>query len=328
MTLNRSKPYRVGCKVMNKNILVYSVVITGLIFMSGCTHNSNHKLLRRKLIISHHHQQAPFTTNAVTITVWIHGTKLLPGPFAAEHYFTRPGLHHLNTLPAHYHLHELAQAMAHSGKQNITLEHFYAFGWSGKLDAKIRQQAATQLYNQLAALVAQYKSTYNSTPGIQLVTHSHGGNIALNMAPANATCGQPLSIDKLIMLACPVQTSTKKYMSDRLFKKMYALYSSIDMMQVLAPQICYTVNLQNNKKRKQAIKMPMFSSRRFSPQTNLAQVKIKLNGRAVLHTEFATPHFIRLLPQIIDAIDHWPADQTSIQYAGNNDEQRLLSVHA
>ena len=45
-------------------------------------------------------------------------------------------------------------------------------------------------------------------PCIQLISHSHGGNIGLNLPAIGKQYEKRLMIDKLIMMGCPVQAKT------------------------------------------------------------------------------------------------------------------------
>jgi len=55
-------------------------------------------------------------------------------------------------------------------------------------------------------------------PKVTLISHSHGGNVALNLA-AIAEKESPLSIERLILLACPVQQETAALVDAPMFKK-------------------------------------------------------------------------------------------------------------
>ena len=39
------------------------------------------------------------------------------------------------------------------------------------------------------------------------------------------------------MMACPVQAKTMECIKDPMFKRIYSLYSSLDFVQILAPQM-------------------------------------------------------------------------------------------
>lgn len=58
---------------------------------------------------------------------------------------------------------------------------YFLFGWSGLLSQRERRSEAICLYNELAALAAEVKAQ-GKTPLINLYCHSHGCNVALNLA--------------------------------------------------------------------------------------------------------------------------------------------------
>lgn len=64
-------------------------------------------------------------------------------------------------------------------------EHYYTFGWTGLLSQTSRRFEAIRLYN---ALVEEKRrlSSLGFYPKIRLITHSHGGNLALNLAGIQA----------------------------------------------------------------------------------------------------------------------------------------------
>ncbi len=58
---------------------------------------------------------------------------------------------------------------------------FYLFGWSGYLSQKRRRSEAIRLYNQLAEEIQLFKNN-GINPKIRILSHSHGGNLVLNLA--------------------------------------------------------------------------------------------------------------------------------------------------
>jgi len=260
-----------------------------------------------------------------TITIWIHGTRLLPSPILHAYVYSKPGLHPITILDKNYYLRQSADAIIEANPERYPAEHFYSFGWSGKLNAAARKIASEQLHHELIDLLAHYEKKYTVKPTIRIITHSHGGNIALHLAemkhPENA-----LEIEELILLACPVQERTMHHIEDPMFKKTYALYSSLDMLQILAPQFLYRIERKKYKNKKMGIKMPLFSSKLFPPHPKLAQLKVKLNGTAIFHTTFSNASFTRMLPTIIDEIDSWQLAEQQYPF-DKPDTRRLISIY-
>ena len=160
-------------------------------------------------------------------------------------------------------------------------------------------------YDQLSQIVCDYREQYGVLPTIKVITHSHGGNVVLNMAKMKNGDREDFVIDELILLACPVQAMTMEFIRDPMFKKIYTIYSSLDLVQVLAPQVVYKKYADKNGKMCAALNFPPLSDRLFPNHTNMAQVKIKMNGRALFHGEFVDAKFLSALADIIHAIDVW-----------------------
>ncbi len=107
-------------------------------------------------------------------------------------------------------------------------------------------------------------------------------NLAVIAKPADN-----IKINKLILLACPVQTETAHFTNHKMFKKIISCYSHADFIQTLDPQ---KVNIFKDMIRK-AIekksiepikdgfahikKTPFFSERHFDPSPGLIQAEIK-----------------------------------------------------
>ncbi|MBD3231853.1 hypothetical protein GF322_04290 [Candidatus Dependentiae bacterium] len=66
---------------------------------------------------------------------------------------------------------------------NISSENnnFYTFGWSGLISQQRRRKEAIRFYNQLSKEIEKYKQK-GINPKIRIICHSHGGNLALNLA--------------------------------------------------------------------------------------------------------------------------------------------------
>ncbi len=243
-------------------------------------------------------------SKAPPINIWVHGTRFIKRPIFHNFFKSTPGIKLAKNLAPDYYLNKIAVTLNKVAPHTFPLDTFYLFGWSGKLSTAIRREAAEILYREVDRIVAEYKQRYNTDPIIRMLTHSHGGTVALNMA-RHKKDPLPFHIDELILMACPVQSSTKRFIEDELFKKTIALYSSLDMMQVLAPQVTYNFYRTKKGHLKSHMHWPPFSRRCFEDHPKLAQVKLKMNGRALFHTEFTSQHFTAVLPQILHVVDSW-----------------------
>lgn len=282
--------------------------VIALIFICGCIHRFDHNTVK-KIYINHYEQELlPIHSHAKTITIWIHGTRLFPG---RKKDGRNNGLQRLDCLQREC----CACALAKHHPDAFCSQDFYYFCWSGKLSFTERYKAAELLYGQLSELIANYKKRYNHTPHVRIITHSHGGNIALNLARIKYS--NDVFIDELIMLACPVQMETKHLIHDPLFKQVFALYSCLDFIQVLDPQWFHNTRTERRS-------WAFFSERCFPTCDKLFQAKIKINKRAITHHEFVRPYFLKHLPLILRNLQDWYEEEPLENSAGN--VKRLLAL--
>ncbi len=233
------------------------------------------------------------------VTVMIHGTLALPNGIALtkplysalSRYLGTPlGLKHWEELEDHAFV-ELAHILNRQAPQEFPLSSFYFFGWPGGLDAHLRKNASIALYDELKAL--------NLPPNarITLLTHSHAGNISLYLDEVVREKNDPtFTIDRLILMACPVQDATEKYIASPLFNKIYNIYSPGDLVQVIDPQ-----GMQGKRHNKAKT---FFSRRVFQAHSNLLQAEIQHNTRAPGHLAFIKPDFMKALPSILKILDN------------------------
>lgn len=123
-----------------------------------------------------------------------------------------------------------------ANQENQSNLHFYTFGWDGSLSQKSRLSSAKILYSSLLNEISKIKNTLNLKDKdleIILIGHSHGGNVLLNLAKINNEINGNLKIDTLILLGTPVQSETEELINDEIFRKIYSLYSTDDMVQII-----------------------------------------------------------------------------------------------
>ncbi|HLC07072.1 MAG TPA: hypothetical protein VJJ26_02695 [Candidatus Babeliales bacterium] len=292
---------------MRKNIasLEQAFLCIALIALPGCIHRK--QIDRQKL-----HIDLPATKNILTIpaqapsiTIWVHGTLIFRKPIYHQVFGDTSCLMPITSLPNDHHFRVLANTIAEHDPEHFPVEKFYVFGWSGKLQNQERKDAANKLYHEVITLRELYKQKYGCEPTIRIIAHSHGGNVVLNMAKIKTT-DKPFQIKSLILLACPVQEKTMHLISTPMFQRVYSLYSSLDIIQIIAPQFkraCTTNCL--NAKRKYHYRIFPFSSRLFPIYSHLTQAKIKINDFPISHTRFSTQEFTSLLPTILQKLDSW-----------------------
>lgn len=269
------------------------------------------------------------------ITIWIHGTRpphkwlkiARDSLYRAISWFINekdlpyfhslPGLRAAHEIPQNFHLRMVADKLSAACPYQFPLDHFYIFGWSAKLDFNERYREAHKLYEALVQLVNEYQTKYKCTPTITIITHSHGGNVALNLAHAQHCFNDTINIDRLIMLACPIQEQTKQLSTDDIFKNIYVFYSKGDFIQWLDPQGLYPArdyllekkSFLNKKEWQTALsktkKSNLFSERCLPPHKKIKQVRIKIDSYNPLHLTFMQGKFIIHLPLLLAETDSW-----------------------
>jgi hypothetical protein len=262
----------------------------------------------KRLTITQHYSTTldhSWVKKAPPINIWIHGTRLFRRPIFHSFFKSSPGLRLAKELANDYYLRKIANILCDAHPHQFCLDTFYLFGWSGKLRATIREEAAAVLFKEIEKIIMQYINHYHTKPFIRIITHSHGGSVALNLGKIKETEGQKFTINELVLLACPVQELTRKYIEDDIFDHTFSFYSSLDMVQVLAPQIMYNVFRTKKGHIRSRMHWPLFSYRRFQDHPKLAQLKIKINGRALFHTEFTSRRFVAILPSLIHVMNSW-----------------------
>lgn len=277
----------------NKKQAAPLYLVIGIIFvLSGC--QNKEKLIKKNV---HANLYVSHTCQYPKITIWIHGTRFLHCKLFKDIFKDNPQLKHASDIPNIYHLRTIANTVSNANPDQFPFSGFYIFGWSGKLNAQLREDSARILHTEISNLVERYSSQYNVPPKIQIITHSHGGNIALNLAKIRKDRSSTFTIDRLMLLACPVQTGTMNYTKHPMFKRVYSLYSSLDFVQVMAPQLhCDNISIHQ---------FPPFSRRRFPTVSNLIQAKVKLDRHAPGHNEFICKPFLTTLAATIATLDKW-----------------------
>lgn len=224
------------------------------------------------------------------ITVIVHGTWF---PLISS-YFTKMDCPLGITNAKHLQngtLRRVSKALSRSAPDIFPISSIYVFGWSGALSFKGREQAAKQLYRELSKCKGK----------ITLITHSHGGNVALNLAKIaqkyNKKSKNKFTIERLILLACPVQKATADYISSDIFKKIYSFYSKSDVLQVMDPQKLYCLKLKDNEQ------VPLFSQRVFASPF-VIEVPIYINNSDPSHNKFLSRTFFSKLIKILELTDY------------------------
>ena len=313
-------------KKMKKSIVhrvFYAFIFIVVVCLPACIHRK--QIDKQKLHInSTTIKNSAAGDGPPPITIWVHGTLMFRRPIYHHIFNNRSYLVLASSLPENHHFRVLAQTIAEHDPEYFSLEEFYIFSWSGRLQNQERKEAAEKLYQEIISLREEYQSKYGCEPIIRIITHSHGGNVVLNMAKLNNSTVQ-LRIAALILLACPVQEKTMHLINAPMFERVYSLYSSFDMIQILAPQFKRTCGTDEQSMRhKHRYRILPFSARMFPNYDHLTQAKIKINDYPVSHTSFSTQPFAALLPTILGKLDEWH-NESYIEKKSN--KHKLLCIY-
>lgn len=254
------------------------------------------------------------TPPPLPLTIYIHGTQRtatawIPKTTTWAYNFThyKKGLHRALDIPHDYIYSHVVRHISEGDSKKFPLEHCYVFCWSGKLSHEARLEAAKELHVSLQELLKQFPQP----PFITIITHSHGGNVALNIM--NLPDKKEYAINRLIMLANPVQQTTQACAEDStVFKEILAPHSHGDLFQVAAPQQNPTNSIVFDRSfftDPEKIKvfllscLPPFSQRHFPKNSRVKEIAITYKKRPISHLGFMLPSFTTQLGTILDKLE-------------------------
>ncbi|MBA3751719.1 hypothetical protein H0X06_02895 [Candidatus Dependentiae bacterium] len=244
------------------------------------------KQRRNQLHINRSFFSGPLKEGAVTVI--IHGTKSSFFSRTVSNLEYPHGINPFNLIRTRSILSTIAHTLHTSCPKDFPLDSFYFYSWEGHLTFESRFQAAKKLYPILRS----------HTGPLTIITHSHGANVALYLAHfAHLDNNKDFAIDRLILLAPPIQEVTKPYACSNVFKEIYNLYSSADFMQIADMQGLYP---ESYKYTAPTTKIPLFSERIFPPAPHILQARILLDGQSPSHLHFLLTQFIKQLPLLLD----------------------------
>lgn len=224
-------------------------------------------------------------------TLFIHGT-IVPVLSRFTHGVEYPhGFVALSDCTAPNRLTRLAHTVHISSPKEFPLDSFYFYCWPGDLRFSERRKAT----EKLAKTLCMHEGPKT------LIAHSHGCNVALYLAElAKSGEFKDLVIDRLILLACPVQLATAHLVGSPIFKRVFSFYSTADLGQIIDPQGLYN---ETKKISKDSKKPPLFSQRLFDDSPNLVQARILMNRQSPGHMSFLTPRFLSRMPAILALLE-------------------------
>lgn len=98
--------------------------------------------------------------------------------------------------------------------------HFYTFGWSGLLSQNRRRKEAIRFFNEIKEELVKYHKQ-GIHPKIRMISHSHGGNLILNLA----------AINKILKMKPLIQGATDELSNDS--NENESLLEMLKIMQAL-----------------------------------------------------------------------------------------------
>jgi len=107
---------------------------------------------------------------------------------------------------------------------------YYLFGHLGLLSQRYRRDIAHELYHALCDEVDRLHKEYWQVQ-VNIVGHSHAGNIFLNLKDAEEKFKRGLYVDNAVMYGTPIQTETVSYAYYPIFKRVINCYSDGDNVQ-------------------------------------------------------------------------------------------------
>ncbi len=301
--------------------LVRTVVSATLILVSQGTNGSQHPNAPQGGPVDTCHTPCTQLKDG-KVTIFIHGT-VFPGiSRLMGHKEKRRGLYHYSANPRRLTGRQrLGRVLHTAAPDEFPVENFYKYYWSGELTLSARKKAAEELY----ALLKNHKGPCT------LIAHSHGCNVSLHLAECahqkdsvdkDSLVLEPLfTIDRLILLAPPVQEATAHLVHSPVFKRVYSCYSTADLVQVADPQGLHNVSKSFDSK------LPLFSKRTYAAGTHLTQAQILMKEKGPSHRDFILPEFFGQLPQIMKLLDGVQAtgkDQVMINVPFKGQEPQLI----
>lgn len=262
-----------------KNPLCFLLIV---LVLSACTQR---KFYRRKEFLKKTFFAEPLVEGPLTI--FIHGTKTSLISRLVHQSDYPQGLICAANSQTNSILTRIGYTLCKTDPLDFPLDRFYIYTWPGKLNFDCRLHAAECLYGVLR----------NHKGPLTIITHSHGCNVALNLAYwAQHYQDTSFTVDRLIVLAPPVQEVTKPYVHSPIFKQVYTFYSSADIMQVGDPQALYWESYAYTKP---CTNIPLLSKRLFDPAPSIIQTRILLDWQSPGHLNFLLTRFIKKIPVLL-----------------------------
>lgn len=232
-----------------------------------------------------------------TVTIFIHGSRSPMGYLLGRETASKNGLHSVKSYDSASYFCHIADMLTQYSKDKYHKDHFYVFGWDGSISFAVRKKMAKKLYKKIVTLLKSYQSDYGEYPRIQIMTFSHGGNIALQLADyLPFVKGEEVELD-LVLVACPVQATTEELITSPSFNHVAVISSRGDMIQQVDPH-----NLYGPKRDEKT----RFFSRQFFDTDQLdddcrkkvVQCAVTVNNQEIGHVDLSES-FMKHVPEVL-----------------------------
>lgn len=251
-------------------------------------------ILNLELFLNATSDDLPVNSKPEWVTIYVHGTMTKAGlkflsKFCPEICYGAPGVHHIQNMPDYALFRKDVEKLCSGDSKRFSRDHFYTFGWSGALNFAEREKAGKNLYEGITNLLDEYKKKYDSYPKVRVMTFSHGGNVALNMASHLPFLKDEHVHLELLIIACPVQKVTEHLIENPEIDFIYTIASTRDLLQVVD-------TYKYNKKR-------YFPERFFNTtKNNCCQMKVLVNNRGLGHLDLLRSFMIHV-PDCLNIAD-------------------------
>lgn len=264
----------------NKLVITFLLVF---LLLPGCKKYANYH--RRAAFLKKVFFAGPIADGPVSI--FVHGTKTSLISKIVHQIDYPSGIIPRSLLQTNSVMTRIADALSIADADEFSHEAFYFYSWPGKMTFNGRLKAAERLYDIL----------HTHKGPLTIITHSHGCNVALNLAYiAQKKNDTSFVVDRLILLAPPVQEVTKSFVHSPIFKQVYTFYSTADVFQVGDAQGLYWESYAYTKP---CTHIPLFSKRTFESAPNIIQTRILLDWQSPGHLIFLLQRFIKVLPALL-----------------------------
>jgi hypothetical protein len=134
------------------------------------------------------------------------------------------------------------------------IKKYYLFNWNGALSIKHRENASKELYDNINKIV-EINNNKGFLTKIDIICHSHGGNVALGLAKFAKEKNSLNQIENIFLMGTPIYNFSehmvfiKNENNEYFFKNIFSLFSEEDKIQTKDITIGYKMYKKFTKQR-------------------------------------------------------------------------------